>query len=204
MTPKPKFHRLRNQMNSSSKKMSQTNYFPRIFGFPSAMSHIHKSTKMRFPGNQPKMPHLHRNITSSEMVVRGWYMTYFDRRYLTISKKIGLGWFPRLTRPPRTDSRFFRIFSRISSWATDPRKPISWTSESEKNVRKLIFSKCFEFSKKYETWAPFWYVYIWHTPSISKTPVLGTLSGNFSILMRISLFWKPLKLKGGWKQEKTN
>ena len=87
LTPKPKFHRLRNQMNSSSKKMSQTYYFPRIFGFPSAMSHIHKSTKMRFPGNQPKMPHLHRKTTSSEMVVRDWYMTYFDRRYLIISKK---------------------------------------------------------------------------------------------------------------------
>ena len=29
-------------------------------------------------------------------------------------------------------------------------KPSSWTSESEKYVRKLIFSKCVDYSKKYD------------------------------------------------------
>ena len=40
-------------------------------------------------------------------------------------RKIGLGWIPQLTRPLRTDSRFFSIFSRISFWTTGPPKPIS-------------------------------------------------------------------------------
>ena len=107
-------------------------------------------------------------------------------------QKIGLGWFPPFVRHPRTDLRFFSDFSRILSWDVDPRKQIFQPVESEKNVRKLIFSKCFETFKKYDTWAPFWYVHIGGTPSRSKITILGTLSGHFSILMRISLFWKPL------------
>ena len=63
-------------------------------------------------------------------------------------KKIGLGWFPQLIRPYRPDLWFFSDFSRISSCAADPQKPISWTSESEKNVRKLIFFQISYFSQK--------------------------------------------------------
>jgi hypothetical protein len=35
-------------------------------------------------------------------------------------KKIGLGWFPQTTRPPRADSRFSDFFSGISRRAADP------------------------------------------------------------------------------------
>ena len=121
---KLKFPIPRTLMDISQKKMLRKNYFPRINSFPSAMSHMHKSTKMRFPGNRPKMVQLHKNITSSKMVVRGWYMSNFDHRDLLNSKKIGLGWFPQLVRPLRADLRFFSTFSRISIWAAYPRKQI--------------------------------------------------------------------------------
>ena len=150
-TQKPKFHSLRYQMNSSSIKSSRKNNFPRILCFPSAMSHIHKSTKMGFSRNQPKMAQLHKNTTSSKMVVRGWYMTYFDRRNLLNSeKKVWDGFhnYPALPGPICDFSRFLRGFR---ARAQILEKPSSWTSESEKNVRKLFFSKCFDFFKKYNT-----------------------------------------------------
>ena len=93
MTQKPKFHRLRNWMNTSRKKFERKNNFPKRLCFPSAMSRFHKSTKMGFPRNPPKMVEFHENRKSSEMVVRGWYMTHFDRRDLQKSKKLFWGRF---------------------------------------------------------------------------------------------------------------
>ena len=140
-----------NLIDISQKILRRKNYFPWNVIFSPEMSHIHTSTKMGFPGNQPKMIQLHQNITSSEMVVRGWYMTRFDHRDLLNSeKKVWDGFhnLPALTGPICDFSRFSRGF-RARRLILE--KPSSWTSESEKNVPKLIFSKCFEFSKKYET-----------------------------------------------------
>ena len=109
LTPKPKFHRLRNQMNSSRNKNSRKNYFPSFNSFPSAMSHIRKSTKMRFPGIRPKMAQLHKNTTSSKMVARGWYMTHFDRRDLLNSKKLGWDGFHNLSDLHEPICVFFSI-----------------------------------------------------------------------------------------------
>ena len=120
------------------------------------MSHIRTSTKMGFPENQTKMIQLRDHRTSPKMVVRGWYMTHFDRTDLLNSQKTGLGWFPQLARPLRADLRIFSIFSEISVWNTDPQKPIFLSFESEKNVRKLFFSKIFWFSKNYAISAPEW------------------------------------------------
>ena len=143
MTRKPKFHLARDLTNISQKIISRKNNFPRNIGFPSAMSLTRTSTKMGFPGNQPKIVQLHGPITFSKMVVRGWYMPHFDRRDLLDSKKTGLGWFPQLARPPRADLRFFSIFSEISIWAAATQKVIFLTSESEKMIANYFFFKFF-------------------------------------------------------------
>ena len=143
LTRKPKFHRFRNQMNNSRKKKSRKNNFPMILCFPSAMSHMHKSTKMGFPGNQLKITQLHQNITSSEMVVRGWYMTHFWPQGPPKLQKIGLGWFPQLTRPPRADLRIFRIFLEISRCTPNPRKTEFLDFRVRKKCSKIYFFNFF-------------------------------------------------------------
>ena len=109
-------------MNDSRKKKNVKNDFLNLFGFLSAKSHFHKSTKTRFPENSPKMVELHEYRNSSEMVVRGWYMTHFDRRDIPKSKKIGLGRFPQHIRPYWADLGIFTIFSEISSRMAGPGK----------------------------------------------------------------------------------
>ena len=71
-----------NPIDISQKILRRKNNFPWNVIFSPEMSHICTSAKIGFPGNQPKMPQLHKNTTSSEMVVRGWYMTHIDRRDL--------------------------------------------------------------------------------------------------------------------------
>ena len=93
-------------------------------------------------------------------------MTHIERRDLLNSEKKGLGWFPQLTQPLRTDLRFSRFFRGTRARAQILEKPSSWTSESEKNVRKLIFFKFRTFPKNYDTLAPFWYIPIDRTPNI--------------------------------------
>ena len=105
-------------MNNSSKKIMRENNFPRFFGFPSAISYIRKSTKIRFSRIQPKMVELHKSRKSSKMIVYGWYMTHFDRRDILKSKKLGLGWFWNFfdfPGPIYEFSRFFRKFLQISN-----------------------------------------------------------------------------------------
>ena len=51
-----------------------------------------------------EMAKLQNYIKSSEMVVRGWYMTHFDRRDVLNTKKICLDEFPQLIRHPEVDS----------------------------------------------------------------------------------------------------
>ena len=134
LTQKPKFHQSRNLINISQKIISRKNYFSKNNSFPSAMSHIRTSTKVGFPGNQPKMLQLHGPLTFSKMVVRGWYMPHFYRADLLTSKKTGLGWFPQLVRPLRADLRIFSIFSEMSAGWPISKKVIFFTSESEKMI----------------------------------------------------------------------
>ena len=49
-------------------------------------------------------------IKSSEMVVRGWYMTHFDRRDILNYKKIGLGWYCNYSDSYVLILRIFSIF----------------------------------------------------------------------------------------------
>ena len=87
------------------------------------MSHIHKSTKMRFPGNRPKMPQLLKNIISSKMVVRGWSMTLFDYRDLLNSEKNVWDGFHHLSAIPGPICDFSRIFQkiRVGTWILENR-----------------------------------------------------------------------------------
>ena len=110
---------------------------------------------MPFLEIRPKMTQLHGPLTLSKMVVRGWYMAHFDRRDLLNSKKQVWGGFRNLPDLQGPICEFSRFFRKLSTWAADPEIPIFWTSEFEKNVRKLIFFKIFDFPKKYGTSAPF-------------------------------------------------
>ncbi len=116
MTQNPRFSRLRNQMSNFRKKIERKNNFPKRLCFPSAMSCFRYSKKMRFPEIPEKMVELHNCIKSSEMVIRGRYMTHFDRRDLLKSKKLVWDRFHNifaLPGPIREFSRFFRKFRRI-------------------------------------------------------------------------------------------
>ena len=151
LVQKPKFPMRMNLIDISQKILRRKNYFPRILCFSPEISHIHTPTKMGFPRNQPKIAQLRKNTTSSKMVARGWYMTHFDRRDLLNSEKKVWDGFHNLPALPGLICDFSRFLRGFRAGRRILEKPSSWTSESEKNVRKLIFSKCFEFSKKYDT-----------------------------------------------------
>ena len=91
--------------------------------------------------------------------------------------------FPNLPGLPGPICDFSRFFRGFRAGPPILENPCSWTSESEKIVRKLIFSKCFEILKKYDTWAPFWYIHIDRTPNIRGAWVFWKLIGHFSILI---------------------
>ena len=110
--------------------------------FFTPMSHTRTSTKMGFPGNQPKMVQLHGPITFSKMVVRGWYMPHFDRRNLLNSKKQVWGGFrtlPDLCGPICELSRFFRKFHLSSRYQ---KKWFFWL-QSPKKWSKINFFQIF-------------------------------------------------------------
>ena len=94
---------------------------------------------MGFPGNRPKMVQLHNNITSSKMVVRGWYMPHFDRTDLLESKKQVWGGFRNLSdlRGPICEiSRFFRKFR---SGRPIAKNRFFWLSSPKKNFKNNFF-----------------------------------------------------------------
>ena len=120
---KPKFPIPRTLIDISQKILWRKNCFPKNNSFSPEISHIHKPTKIGFPRNQPKMHQLHKNTTSSKMVVRGWYMTRFDRRDLLNSeKKVWDGFhnLPALPGPICDFSRIFREF-RVGTWILENR-----------------------------------------------------------------------------------
>ena len=109
------------------------------------MSHMHKSTKMGFPRNQPEMVQLHKNITSSKMVVRGWHTTLCDRRNLLISKKLVWGGFPNLPDllgPICDFPRFFREF-RPRTWI--PKNRVLGQPSPKKMFENIFFSNSVTF-----------------------------------------------------------
>ena len=97
-------------MSNSRNKIVRKINFAWFNSFPSAMSWFWKSSKLWFPENPPKMVELHNYIKSSEMVVRGWYMTHFDRKDLLRSKKIVSDRFHILPDLPGTICEIFRFF----------------------------------------------------------------------------------------------
>ena len=63
-------------------------------------------------------------------------------------QKIGLGWFPQLTRPPRINLRFFSIFSRIPTSTSDPQKTEFLDLRVRKKCSKIDFFQVSYFSQK--------------------------------------------------------
>ena len=79
------------------------------------------------------------------MVVRGWYMTHFDRTDLLHSKKQVWGGFRNYSDLQKPIYEKFSIFSEFSVWAAGSRKPIFLTSESENFFQKLFFDNKISF-----------------------------------------------------------
>ena len=111
------------------------------------MSHMHKSTKMGFPGNQPKITKLHQNIISSEMVVRGWYMTHFDRRDPLNSKKLVWGGFHNLPDLPGLICEFSGFFWKSRDARRILENQVHGLSTKEKMLENIFFQNFFEISK---------------------------------------------------------
>ena len=111
-------------MNNSGNTICAKNYFLDFFGFFPTKSQIRKSSKMGIPENPSKVVQLHKSINSSRMVVRGWYMTHFDRRDLLHSKKNRFRVVLHLVRLIWGDLGIFSIFPEISSNFTRPEKQI--------------------------------------------------------------------------------
>ena len=148
--------------------------------------------KIRLPEIPPNMARLHKYRKSSEMVVRGWYMTHFDRRNVLNSEKLGFGRFRTFSDHQRSIFDFSMFFPRILPNFKCPEKPVFSWSESQKRGGKWFFANFFDFFWNYDTLAPIWYFYFVRTPNTSKTPRFGNLVVRFFLLMCISLFWKPL------------
>ena len=126
------------------------------------------------------------------MVVRGWYMTHFDRRDLLQSKKQVWGGFRNLSGLPSPIRDFFRFFREISTEAHKPKNPSAPTFESENYFQKLFFDNQISFPWIYDMPAPFWYIHIFRTPSRSISLSFWNKNVNFFLLMCITLFWNPL------------
>ena len=86
---------------------------------------------MGFPRIQAELVQLHNNRKSSEMVVRGWYMTHFDRIDILNTKKLGLGGFRILSVLQRSIRDFLGFFWEISIVALNPQKSSASTFEFE-------------------------------------------------------------------------
>ena len=121
-------------------------------------------------------------------------------------KKLVWGGYHNLSDLPGPICDFSRFFREFQPRTQILKKPSSWTSESEKNVWKWIFSNSVPKFQKYDTWAPFWYIYIGHAPSRSKITIFWNPIVHFSGLIGLSLFWKPLifslKRKVGFDPQK--
>ena len=132
-------------MNYSGNKICAKNYFHEIFGFFPSKSQIRKSSKVGFPENAPKIAQFHKHRKSSEMVVRGWYMTHFDRRDLLQSKKQVWGGFRNLSDLPNPIREFSQFFWEISTEAQEPKTPSAPTFESDIFFQKLFFDNKISF-----------------------------------------------------------
>ena len=102
-----------NQIDISQKILRRKNYFPRILCFSPEISHIHKSTKIGFPGNQPKnAPTSPKHNFFENGRTRLVYDSFWPQRPPKL-QKMGLWWIPQLVRPPRADLRFSRFFENF-------------------------------------------------------------------------------------------
>ena len=150
MTQNHKFPLARDLKNISQKIISRKNYFPWNVSFFAAIWHTRTSTKMGFPGNQPKMVQLHGPITFSKMVVRGWYMPHFDRRDLLNSKKQVWGGFRNLPGLYGPICEIFRFFRKFHLGSRYQKKWFFWLQSPKKWSKITFFSNFFDFSKNME------------------------------------------------------
>ena len=77
--------------------MPGQNYFSNFMVFPLQCHTFANRRKCDFRVIRQEMAKLQNYIKSSEMVVRGWYMTHFDRRDVLNTKKICLDGFRNLS-----------------------------------------------------------------------------------------------------------
>ncbi len=147
MTQDSRFPLSGNQMNNSRKFVWWKNNFPWFNSFSPAMSHFRKSTKITFPENPRKIVEFQENRKSSEIVVRGWYMTHFDRRGLLKSKKFVWGRFRNISGLPGPIfdfSWFFRKFHQISHVM---KNRFFWHPSPKNWSKNGFFANIFEISK---------------------------------------------------------
>ena len=107
-------------------------------------------------------------------------------------QKIGLGWFLQLIRPPRADWQFFLDFFRNFDLGHGSSKTEFLDFRVRKKCSKIYFFKISFIFQKYDTLAPFWYIYFDRTPSGSEITIHWNFIVHFSGLIGLSLFWKPL------------
>ena len=85
--------------------------------------------------------------TSSKMVVRGWYMTHFDRRDLLNSKKQVWGGFRNLPDLCGPICDFSRFFWKFRSGPRILKKWFFWLQSPKKMFENYFFSKFLVFPK---------------------------------------------------------
>ena len=139
------------------------------------MVHIRKPTQMPCLEIRPKMPQLHEPITLSKMVVWGWYITHFDRRDLLNSKKQVWGGFRNLPGLYGPICEIFDFFGNFDLGDRYQKKWFFWLQSPKKWSKINFFSNFFDFSTKYGTSAPEWYIHIGRTPNRSNTRVFWNL-----------------------------
>ena len=98
---------------------------------------------MRLLENPPKVVQLQNYVKSGIMVVRGRYMTHFDRRDLLESKKLVWDRFRNMPALQMSICEFLGFFRGISRIAQNPQKPSASTLDLEIFFQKLI--SCCEF-----------------------------------------------------------
>ena len=135
-------------MNNSRNIIYAKNNFLEFFGFLSTKSHSRISPKMWFSGNLPEKVKFPKYIKSSEMVVRGWNMTHFDRRDLLKYKKIGLGWFCYLSDLQEPICEISDFFPQFSLWSSNSWKSSARTFDLEFFFSKIDFYQIFWISLK--------------------------------------------------------
>ena len=182
-------------MNNSRNKYMRKMNFPKRLCFLPVKSQIRKLSKIvknAVSWKSAKSGPTSKSCKSWIMVVRGRYMTHFDRRDLLKSKKTGLGGFRNLSDLQRSIHQFLRFFREISDITRNLKKSSASTFEFEIFFQKFIFMQKNLNPWKLNTLAPFWYIYFGLTPIMSKDTVFWNHNDHISQAIGNSLLWHPL------------